>query len=112
VGPKVVITGIGPVTPVGTGVEDFWTGLTSGRNGIGPIERFDPSDLPVTLARRSRLRRVEVARHEGDAPDQAVDAFAIASRLAWQDAEADVVAGTAAWCSDGIAPSRRSSNRR
>ena len=31
-GPKVVITGIGPVTPVGTGVEDFWTGLTSGRS--------------------------------------------------------------------------------
>jgi 3-oxoacyl-[acyl-carrier-protein] synthase II len=50
VGERVVVTGIGPVTPVGTGVEEFWTGLTTGRNGIGPIERFDPSDLPVKLA--------------------------------------------------------------
>ena len=46
---RVVVTGIGPVTPVGTGVDEFWSGLTSGRNGIGPIDRFDTSDLPVTL---------------------------------------------------------------
>ena len=49
-GRKVVITGIGPVTPVGTGVDDFWTGLTSGRNGIRKITRFDTSDLSVSLA--------------------------------------------------------------
>ena len=36
-GERVVVTGIGPVTPVGTGVDDFWTGITSGRNGIGLI---------------------------------------------------------------------------
>ena len=47
---KVVVTGLGPVTPVGTGVEEFWTGVTTGRNGIRTIERFDPSDLPVTVA--------------------------------------------------------------
>ena len=47
---RVVVTGIGPITPVGTGVEEFWTGLVTGRNGIGPIERFDTSDLPVKLS--------------------------------------------------------------
>jgi 3-oxoacyl-[acyl-carrier-protein] synthase II len=47
---KVVVTGIGPVTPVGTGVQDFWEGLTSGRNGIRTISRFDTTDLPVSVA--------------------------------------------------------------
>ena len=47
---KVVVTGIGPVTPVGTGVDDFWHGLESGRSGIAPISRFDTEDLPVKLA--------------------------------------------------------------
>jgi 3-oxoacyl-[acyl-carrier-protein] synthase II len=47
---RVVITGIGPVTPVGIGVDHFWAGITSGRNGIGTIGRFDHSDLPVSVA--------------------------------------------------------------
>ncbi len=46
----VVVTGIGPVTPIGIGVEEFWAGATTGRNGIGPISRFDTADLPVTLS--------------------------------------------------------------
>jgi 3-oxoacyl-[acyl-carrier-protein] synthase II len=50
VGRKVVVTGIGPVTPVGTGVDDFWRGVVSGRNGIGPITLFDASDIPVKIA--------------------------------------------------------------
>ena len=85
---KVVVTGIGPVTPVGTGVDDFWTGLTSGRNGIRRIERFDTSDLPVTLA-------AEVPDFDPTAwlnPKEArrtdrFTQFAIASvKLAWEDA--------------------------
>src|SRR4029453_8063610 len=47
---KVVITGIGPVTPIGIGVDDFWAGAISGRSGIRRITRVDPSDLPVKLA--------------------------------------------------------------
>lgn len=49
-GRRVVVTGIGPVTPVGTGVQAFWEGLTSGRNGVRRITRFDTEGLPVTLA--------------------------------------------------------------
>jgi 3-oxoacyl-[acyl-carrier-protein] synthase II len=47
---RVLITGIGPVTPVGTGVEDFWAGMTGGRNGVRTISSFDASDLPVSVA--------------------------------------------------------------
>jgi 3-oxoacyl-[acyl-carrier-protein] synthase II len=89
----VVITGIGPVTPVGTGVDAFWEGLTTGRSGIRRIEHFDASDLPVTVAGevpdfdparwmdRKEVRRTDRFTH-----------FAIASaKLAWQDAgEPDV----------------------
>ena len=46
---RVVITGLGLVTPLGTGVEKNWTGLLEGRSGIGPITRFDVSDFPTQI---------------------------------------------------------------
>ncbi|MFW5996551.1 MAG: beta-ketoacyl-[acyl-carrier-protein] synthase family protein [Verrucomicrobiota bacterium] len=47
---RVVITGMGAVTPIGIGVEEFWQGLLEGRNGIGPITLFDASDYPCRIA--------------------------------------------------------------
>ena len=47
---KVVITGLGAVTPLGLSVDDFWRGLVDGRSGTGPITRFDPSRLPSRMA--------------------------------------------------------------
>ncbi|MDR3765826.1 MAG: beta-ketoacyl-ACP synthase II [Butyricicoccus sp.] len=47
---KLVITGMGAVTPVGIGVPNYWKALTSGTCGIGPITRFDASNLPVQIA--------------------------------------------------------------
>ena len=47
---RVVITGIGPVTPIGTGVEAFWDSLRHGRSGVRPISAFDPSDMKVRIA--------------------------------------------------------------
>jgi 3-oxoacyl-[acyl-carrier-protein] synthase II len=47
---NVVVTGIGPATPVGVGREAFWASLTSGRSGIGPITRFDADGFPVRIA--------------------------------------------------------------
>jgi 3-oxoacyl-[acyl-carrier-protein] synthase II len=38
---RVVVTGLGPLTPLGNTVEEFWTGLREGRSGIGRITRFD-----------------------------------------------------------------------
>ena len=85
---RVVITGIGPVTPVGIGVDDFWAGLTSGRNGVREITAFDTTDLSVKLA----------GEVEGFDPADFLDAkearrtdpfthYAIsAASLAWSDA--------------------------
>ena len=38
---RVVVTGLGALTPLGTTLEEFWTGLREGRSGIGPITKFD-----------------------------------------------------------------------
>lgn len=47
---KLVITGMGAVTPIGVGVPAYWQTLTAGTCGIGRITRFDASDLPVQIA--------------------------------------------------------------
>lgn len=49
-GKEVVVTGIGPVTPVGTGVEAFWDALKSGRSGVGPLTKFDPAPYASKVA--------------------------------------------------------------
>jgi 3-oxoacyl-[acyl-carrier-protein] synthase II len=47
---RVVITGMGCVTPLGVGREAFWNGLRSGKSGVRRIEAFDPSNFPVQIA--------------------------------------------------------------
>ncbi len=47
---RVVITGLGAVTPIGNDVEHFWAGVKSGQVGIGAITQFDPSAYKVKLA--------------------------------------------------------------
>ncbi|MGA2411424.1 MAG: beta-ketoacyl-ACP synthase II, partial [Candidatus Binataceae bacterium] len=47
---RVVVTGVGLVTPLGTGVAKNWEALTAGRSGIGPITRFDVADFPTRFA--------------------------------------------------------------
>jgi 3-oxoacyl-[acyl-carrier-protein] synthase II len=47
---RVVVTGLGALTPIGNTVDEFWAGLTQGRSGIGPITRFDTSGYPTRIA--------------------------------------------------------------
>src|SRR6266705_3487529 len=47
---RVVVTGLGLVTPLGIGIEANWESLVAGRSGIGPITRFDASALPARIA--------------------------------------------------------------
>ncbi len=47
---RVVVTGVGVVSPLGLTAEETWSGLVAGKSGIGQIERFDPSELPVHIA--------------------------------------------------------------
>ncbi|MBA4701534.1 MAG: beta-ketoacyl-ACP synthase II [Ruminococcus sp.] len=47
---RVVVTGMGAVTPIGNSVEEFWSGIRAGKVGIGPITKFDASEYKVQIA--------------------------------------------------------------
>jgi 3-oxoacyl-[acyl-carrier-protein] synthase II len=49
-GRRVVVTGIGAVSPLGLTVASTWEGLVAGRSGVGPVTRFDPDGYPVRIA--------------------------------------------------------------
>jgi 3-oxoacyl-[acyl-carrier-protein] synthase II len=87
---RVVVTGIGPVSPVGIEREAFWDALVAGRSGIKEVTLFDTTDFPVKIAGeiqefdphdyldRKEVRRTDRASH-----------FAVsAAKLAWKDADA------------------------
>jgi 3-oxoacyl-(acyl-carrier-protein) synthase len=48
--PRVVVTGMGMVSPLGLSVEESWGNLLSGQSGIGPITQFDASEFPTRIA--------------------------------------------------------------
>ncbi len=47
---RVVVTGLGAITPLGLSAEEYWQGLINGRSGVGPITLFDASGYPVSVA--------------------------------------------------------------
>ena len=47
---RVVVTGMGAITPLGNDVQSFWEGLVEGKSGVGPITKFDTTDYKVKLA--------------------------------------------------------------
>ena len=68
---RVFVTGMGAVTPIGIGVENFSQGLREGRSGIGPITCFDPSNHSVKIAGEIQnfdpepfIPKKEIRRHD------------------------------------------------
>ena len=47
---RVVVTGLGAVTPIGNNIDEYWNGLVNGVNGIAPITRFDTTEFKSKLA--------------------------------------------------------------
>jgi 3-oxoacyl-[acyl-carrier-protein] synthase II len=79
---RVVVTGMGVISPVGIGLDAFWDGLTSGRSGIKPITQFDASRFPARIA--GEVRDFDVSnwldRHEARRMDR-VSHFGVAASL-------------------------------
>jgi 3-oxoacyl-[acyl-carrier-protein] synthase II len=103
---RVVVTGIGPVTPVGVGVDAFWSALTQGRGGITRIQNFDASGLPVQIAGEIHdfVPETYMDRKEAKRADRVAHLAVAAARLAWEDAGEPQVdpARTAVMFSTGI----------
>ncbi len=51
---RVVVTGMGAITPIGTGVSEFWSGMLEGKNGVAPITKFDASKFETQFAAEIR----------------------------------------------------------
>jgi 3-oxoacyl-[acyl-carrier-protein] synthase II len=85
---KVVVTGIGPVTPVGVGRADFWDALVAGRSGIGEVTLFDTTDFPVRIGGEVKDfdPTVWMDRKAARRTDRVVHLAVAAARLAWEDA--------------------------
>src|SRR5215472_17969829 len=60
-GRRVVVTGIGVVSPVGSDVDTVWASLVEGASGVGPITRFDASGFPTRIA--AEVRGFDPADH-------------------------------------------------
>ncbi len=106
---RVVVTGVGAVTPLGTGVETFWSRLTAGESGIGPITLFDVSEYPTRIAGEVKDFNAEdwLDRKEARRIDRFI-AFAVASaRMALDDSglpisDADIAKKTGVLVGSGI----------
>jgi 3-oxoacyl-[acyl-carrier-protein] synthase II len=91
---RVVITGLGAVTPLGNDVETTWDNLVRGESGAGRIAQFDPSEYPVTFA--CELKDFEptvwIDRKEARRMDRFAQMIVAAARQAEADSGLDVAA--------------------
>ncbi len=85
---RVVITGLGIISPVGTGLDKFWSSLTAGVSGIGPVTRFDPAHFSTKIA--GEVKDFEPARYIDKKEARRMDRFTqfavAATEMAVEDA--------------------------
>ena len=85
---RVVITGMGAVTPLGLNVAEFWEGLKAGRSGVGLITRFDTTDFDTKIG--AEVKGFQPAdfmdRKEARRMDRYTQFAVAASKMAWKDA--------------------------
>jgi len=96
---RVVITGVGAVTPVGNTADEFWAALLEGRSGIGPITRFDATGFPTRIA--GELKGFDSLKYIDRKDDRKFDPF-----LKYAVACATMAVEDAALKTDSIDPTR------
>ena len=84
---RVVITGLGCVSPVGNTVAETWAGLTAGRSGIGPVTRFDTSGMPCRIA--GEVKGLDLSTVVSSKEARSMDAFIHYGLVAAAEAVAD-----------------------
>lgn len=70
---RVVVTGLGIISPVGIGVAEAWNNLVAGKGGIARISRFDPSELPVQFA--GEVKNFDVTKYLSAKEARRMDTF-------------------------------------
>jgi 3-oxoacyl-[acyl-carrier-protein] synthase II len=70
---RVVVTGLGVISPIGNTVEDFWTSLKEGKSGISKIERFDASEYSTQIA--GEVKNFDCSQYLGRKDAKRMDRF-------------------------------------
>lgn len=88
---RVVVTGMGALTPIGNSVKEFWDGIKEGKCGIDEITYFDNTDFKVKLAGELKGYNPEdyFDRREAKRADRFSQYAIVASREAWKDSGLD-----------------------
>lgn len=86
---RVVVTGLGCITPIGTGLKAFWDALLAGKSGIDYISRFDTTDYPTKIAAEVRDFAPEsfIDKKEAKKMDRFTQFAVAASLMAVEDAQ-------------------------
>ena len=88
---RVVITGLGAITPIGNNTEEFWKGIKEGKCGIDEITHFDITDYKVKLA--AEVKGYNEEEHFDRRTAKRMDKFSqyaiVAAREAWNDSKLD-----------------------
>jgi 3-oxoacyl-[acyl-carrier-protein] synthase II len=94
---RVVITGIGIVSPLGIGTEANWSALLSGRSGVGPITRFDAAEFPARIAGEVRDFNPEdfVSKKDVKKMDRFIHFALAASQFAVEDSRLPITPANA-----------------
>ncbi|CCO08496.1 beta-ketoacyl-ACP synthase II [Desulforamulus hydrothermalis] len=91
---RVVITGMGVISPIGIGLADFWESLTAGVSGIARITRFDPSEYSTQIA--GEVKDFDYSKYLDKKEGRRMDKFSqyavVAAAMALEDAGLDLAA--------------------
>jgi 3-oxoacyl-[acyl-carrier-protein] synthase II len=85
---RVVVTGLGAVTPVGVGAKAYWDAITAGRSGVGPLTLVDPEPVPSKVAAECLEfdPAASLGPKEAKRLDRSVQFGLTSAREAWEDA--------------------------
>lgn len=84
---RVAVTGMGALTPIGNNVKDFWTSLTAGKSGAGPITKFDTTHFKTKFA--CELKDFELETHFDRKTIRKNDPFTLYSLIVCEEALKD-----------------------
>lgn len=105
---RVVVTGIGAVSPVGNSAEESWQSVLAGKSGIGPLTRLDSEQFPVKVAAEVKDFDIEtyIPRKDARKMDRFTHYALAASIMAMKDAEleleGELALRTGVWIGSGI----------
>ncbi len=105
---RVVVTGIGAISPVGNSAEESWKSVLAGKSGVGPLTRLDSEQFPVKVAAEVKDFDIEeyIPRKDARKMDRFTHYALAASFMAMKDAnlelEGDLALRTGVWIGSGI----------